>query len=453
MHVRLIRGAPLLFVALALAVASSGPATGPAGAGPAQPQVLQPVPDSDGTEQDPAAVARVIEPLATAKVMGKQAATVVVDAASGKVLYDDDGGTGLVPASTNKIPTAIGAIRAYRGDERLRTRVTAAGDTIYLVGAGDPLLASRKPQPETGQPDYPSPTSLQALVRRTAAALKSRGSLDVVLKFDDSLFSGPDWGPEWPEYYRTSGIVSPVSALMVDDGRVGGQWGPKVEDPALAAAQRFAELLRGQGIAISGVKRGTSPDGAAEVAAVESVPVNEIAGQALTYSDNDTAEALFRLAGIGAGYGGSFAGGSRAVREALESLDVSTIGAEFADGSGLSQRNRLPAKALTEMMRRAVAGTQGLWPVASGLAVAGVTGTLRYRFVAPETADAAGWVRGKTGTLNYVSSLAGYVQSASGRVLVFAAIANEAKSSSDAAATIDKIAARIADCGCPGEAR
>lgn len=65
----------------------------------------------------------------------------------------------------------------------------------------------------------------------------------------------------------------------------------------------------------------------------------------------------------------------------------------------------------------------------------------------------AGWVRGKTGTLNYVSSLAGFMQSRSGRVLVFASIANEATSSFDAATQIDKIVAAAADCGCPGAAR
>lgn len=443
----------LTIIVLALVAAAGALRTGSAGAEDAPLTVLVPVAANSGAEQDPARVAARIGRLATAKVMGKKAGTVVLDADTGKVLYDDDGATVLTPASTNKIAAAVGVLSAYGGDKNLRTRVTLDRGTIYLVGAGDPLLVSRKPQSQPGDPVYPAHTSMQALARNTAASLKQQGVSAVRLRYDDSLFTGPSWGPQWPDYYRTSGIVSPVSALMVDDGRVGGQWGPKVEDPAQAAAQRFADLLKKHGVAASQIKRAKSPGAAPEIASVDSVPVHEIVAEALTTSDNDTAESLFRLAGVGAGYGGSFTGGSRAVRDAIESAGVSTVGAEFADGSGLSQLNKISPKTLAQIMMRAVAGDDGLWPIASGLAVAGVNGTLRYRFDEPQTMDAAGWVRGKTGTLNYVSSLAGYVQSKSGRVLVFASIANEAASSADAAAKIDEIVARIAACGCPGGGR
>lgn len=425
----------------------------PAGAESAPLVVLEPVAQDSGGEQNPAQVSAKIDRLAKSKVMGKKSGTIVMDAMTGQVLYDDEADTALVPASTNKIPTGVGVLAANGGSKRLQTRVTLESGTLYLIGGGDPLLVSRPPAPGQTGPVYPAPTSMKKLVADTATALKGQGLTQVQLRFDDSLFSGPDWGPEWPEYFRTSGIVSPVSALIVDDGRVGGQWGVKVEDPADAAAQRFAELLRKQGVRVSGIRGEKSPGSAQEIASVSSVPIYELVGQALTTSDNDTAEMLFRLAGVGAGYGGSFDGGARAVRDAVESAGVSTVGATFADGSGLSKLDQIPPKMLAQILRRAVSGEGGMWPVASGLAVAGVTGTLLYRFDQPTTKSAAGWVRGKTGTLNYVSSLAGYVQSRSGRLLVFASIANEARSSSDAAAKIDEIAARVAECGCPGDGR
>jgi D-alanyl-D-alanine carboxypeptidase/D-alanyl-D-alanine-endopeptidase (penicillin-binding protein 4) len=189
------------------------------------------------------------------------------------------------------------------------------------------------------------------------------------------------------------------------------------------------------------------------VASVSSAPVFQLVEQALTTSDNQTAENLFRLAGRAGGFGGSFTGGGQAVAKALDQVGISAVMANFSDGSGLSRENHLTVTLLTDILRRAVRSEDGLWPIASGLAVAGVNGTLRNRFATPETSTAAGWLRGKTGTLNYVSSLAGFVQSRSGRVLLFASIGNEAMSSFEAGAQIDQIIAAAADCGCPGEDR
>ncbi len=419
------------------------------------PPVLAPVTRESGQRQDPAQVAARLTPLVADKKLGKQAATTVRDAESGDSLFDDEGAVPLIPASTNKIPTTAAVLTFGDPDRRLTTKVTRTGNDLVLVGGGDPLLVSHKPAVEPGYPVYPAPTSLRALAKRTAAQLRGSNTTTVTLAVDDSFFEGPAWEPSWPEYYRTEGIVAPVSALIVDDGRVGGgQWAPISEDPAVEAGRTFAGLLRKEGIKVGGdVKRGRSGDGAAEVAAVESAPLFELVQQALTSSDNQTAENLFRLAGRYAGSGASFTGGSQAVGKALDQLGISTVMTKFIDGSGLSRDNRLTTTLLTDLLRRAVASEGGLWPIASGLPVAGVSGTLRGRFAAPETAAAAGWLRGKTGTLNYVSSLAGYVQSRSGRLLVFASLANDAKSTFEAGAQIDKIAAAAADCGCPGSGR
>lgn len=418
--------------------------------------VLEPVRSDTGSEQDPGQVAARLSPLTSeTKKLGKRAATVVIDAESGQILFDDEGATALIPASTNKIPTSAAVLTAGDPDRRLVTRVTRSDGQLILIGGGDPLLTSRRPDRQPGYPTYPKHTSLRDLAGQTAERLRGLSVQRTRLKVDDSFFEGPAWNPSWPEYYRTEGIVAPVSALIVDDGREGGgEWAPISTDPALAAGRVFADLLRARGIKVTGdIGRARSPDTAEELARVESAPIFELVQQTLTTSDNQTAENLFRLAGRFAGFGGSFEGGSRAVQKSLESLGISSVMCSFADGSGLSRDNALTANLLTDVLRRAVRSQDGLWPIASGLAVAGVNGTLRNRFASTETNDAAGWLRGKTGTLNYVSSLAGYVQSRSGRLLVFASLANEAKSSFEAGAQIDKIAAAAADCGCPGDAR
>jgi len=424
-----------------------------AGAEGATLTVLPPVPADAGIEQDPAQVAQQISSQAKAKQLGKKSGLFVMDASTGEVLFDQNGAAPLVPASNEKIPTAVGVLSAYGANERITTRVTQVGQTLYLIGAGDPLLASRKPPNSATEPQYPALTSMKALVRDAAAAVAATGAGEFDIKYDNSLFTGPDWGPDWPQYFRTSGIVSPVSALIVDDGSLGGRWGAKVADPAEEAGLRFAQMLKKAGVSVGEVSAGKSPAEATEVATVASVPIHEMVYQTLTTSDNDTAEMLFRLAGVAAGYGGSFTGGAQAVRAALAEIGVSADGMQFADGSGLSRENRMSAQLLTQILRRAVNSQDGLWSLASGLAVGGATGTLRYRFDDQLTSDGGGWVRGKTGTLNYVSSLGGFVQSKSGRVLVYAVIANDAKSSFDASTKIDQLVAKLANCGCPGSDR
>lgn len=452
--IRRFRGIPLLLAGLlAIFLLLLGSAPPRAGAEDVALTVLPPLPTDAGIEQDPALVAQQLAGTAKAKQLGKQTGLFVMDAGTGQVLFDQGGALPLIPASNEKIPTAVGVLSALGANERIKTRVTKVGKTLYLVGGGDPLLASRKPPASMTDPVYPELTSMKALVRDTAAAVSTTDGSGFDIKYDNSLFVGPDWGPDWPEYFRTSGIVSPVSALTVDDGSVDGKWGAKVADPAEEAGRRFAQLLKNAGVSVANVSAGTSPAEATEVAAVESVPIYQMVEQTLTTSDNDTAEMLFRLAGIGAGYDGSFNGGARAVTEGLGAIGISSDGMKFADGSGLSRENLVSAELLVQILRRAVNSEDGLWSVASGLAVGGATGTLRYRFDDQMTSDGGGWVRGKTGTLNYVSSLGGFVQSKSGRVLVYAAIANDAKSSFDASAKIDQLVAKLSNCGCPGSDR
>lgn len=426
--------------------------TAPAGAqDDLAPQVLPPVAVADTTApaQDPAALSRRIAGLATDKKIGARTGTIVVDSTGGDVLYDDDGHAGLIPASTIKIATATAALRFIGPNTRLATKTTRAPGSanVYLVGGGDATLVSAPTKPDRTAPDNPPTTSLKALARDTVGTLKAQGLLGIELKVDDGLFSGPDWGPEWPEYFRTSGIAAPVQALSVDKGRI-GKWGPGSPDPAKEAGAVFARLLRKQGIKVASVERGRSTREAQDLAQVRSAPVYELVGHMLAHSDNDLAESLFRLSGIAAGFGGSFAGGGKAVEKALGEVGVGTAMANFADGSGLSKQDRVSPKLLAEILTRVVRNQDGLWAIGTGLAVAGVSGTLRNRFRVPETKAAAGLIRAKTGTLNGVTALAGFVRSSSGRVLVFATLANEVENTYEAVTLIDRIATDVTTCGC-----
>jgi serine-type D-Ala-D-Ala carboxypeptidase/endopeptidase (penicillin-binding protein 4) len=120
---------------------------------------------------------------------------------------------------------------------------------------------------------------------------------------------------------------------------------------------------------------------------------------------------------------------------------------QLSDASGLSRLDRLSAADLVAVLR-AVLGQPELRPLLAGLPVAGLTGTVADRFRRGPPRAGAGVVRAKTGTLSGVSALAGHVVDDEGRVLVFAFLTDRAPSTDPAEDALDRLASRLAECGC-----
>jgi len=122
-------------------------------------------------------------------------------------------------------------------------------------------------------------------------------------------------------------------------------------------------------------------------------------------------------------------------------------GAGLVDGSGLAASDRVPALALARVLRLATT-TPRLRYLLAGLPVAAWSGTLADRYLRGAARAGAGVIRAKTGTLTGVSALAGLVHDRSGRLLVFAFVADRAGATSAAEAALDDLAGRLAGCGC-----
>ena len=164
----------------------------------------------------------------------------------------------------------------------------------------------------------------------------------------------------------------------------------------------------------------------------------------LLESDNVVAEAMARQAALAKKLPGTFAGGAQATQAALTELGVND-GEFLVDGSGLSDDNRVTTKQLTDVLYRAASSKYPqLRAIMSGLPVAGYSGTLINR----DQGSGMGSVRAKTGTLNHVNSLAGYVVDADGRLLTFAVVADATNNRVRAEGALDRLAAGIAACGC-----
>ncbi|MCX4686380.1 D-alanyl-D-alanine carboxypeptidase/D-alanyl-D-alanine-endopeptidase [Kitasatospora purpeofusca] len=382
----------------------------------------------------------------------------VADAADGRLLYGKGENTAATPASTTKLATSVAALSLIPGDTRLATRVVknAATGGITLVGGGDPTLTALPADQVqvAGVPADPdtAPASLDALARQTAAALKAAGTTTVVLDYDVTLYTGPLLHKN-----HDAENIAAVTPLMVDEGKVDpkslADAPARVTDPAGAAAESFANLLKAQGVTVQGKAKAAAAQAAADapvLGRVDSPTMARLVERMLTTSDNTLAEAIARQAAIAAHQPAAFEGAATAVTQELTRLGVPMTGVVLNDGSGLHPGNAIPPAVLVKLLALAASAQHPtLRPVLTGLPIAGFTGTLGKRFGAGSgAADAAGLVRAKTGSLSGVNTLAGTVVDADGRQLAFALMTRTAAPVDTARAAMDRVVARLAACGC-----
>ncbi|MFD9789697.1 D-alanyl-D-alanine carboxypeptidase/D-alanyl-D-alanine-endopeptidase [Streptomyces sp. NPDC059070] len=392
-------------------------------------------PAHDPAASSATALPQLLGPLLASSGLGPRPAAAVYDTATGRQIYGERADTAMTPASTIKIATAVAALSALGPDHRIPTTVAATADAraLTLVGGGDPTLGT---------------DGLRALADTTARALRARGVTQVALGYDTSRYSGPELHPIGPNEN-----LARVVALMTDEGRTDGSDSgpaPRTGDPAGDTARTFVSLLAERGVTASTPRPGRAPDGAAELARTLSAPLSDLVERMLTNSDNDLAEALARQTAIAGGRPADFAGAASAVADRLAALGLpQSAGVHFADGSGLDRDDRVTAQLLTLLLARAAdPGHPELRPVLTGLPVAGFTGTLRARYGAASAGT--GLVRAKTGTLSGVNALAGTVVDADGHLLAFAFLASDTPGPDAAQRALDRLAERLATCGCHG---
>jgi D-alanyl-D-alanine carboxypeptidase/D-alanyl-D-alanine-endopeptidase (penicillin-binding protein 4) len=482
----------LLIVVLAIPVAMMA---APAFVGPGQPpaspappawqqspatlaprQGLSPLQDSAPVPL-PSAVSAQLETLLKADGGGGFTG-LVQDALTGQVLFDRGGSDNRIPASNMKLLTAVAALRALGPDQRFSTRVMAgpAAGQVVLTGGGDVLLGAGDSMPA----QVMGHAGLATLAASTIAALKEKGTAgQVTVLVDDSLFSGPVLNPAWAQGDVEAGEQAPLYPLALNSARFdpAATTGPRPQDSAVTAAQAFAVQLKAAGAAAGltvadGVARfkaspgpassgqtpagpaASGPDaeggGPAVLAEVQSATVSQQVDLMLQTSDNYLAEVLGRMSAVAAGQPGSNTGATEAVRKQLTELGIPTDTMRLADVCGLALDNQVSARQFAEVVRAITSGTDTrLRAALAGFPVAGLTGTLGARYGDNATARGAGLVRAKTGTLNSVIALSGYVVDADSRLLVFSFIGNGltpgAVGNKEA---LDRAATALAACGC-----
>jgi D-alanyl-D-alanine carboxypeptidase/D-alanyl-D-alanine-endopeptidase (penicillin-binding protein 4) len=138
---------------------------------------------------------------------------------------------------------------------------------------------------------------------------------------------------------------------------------------------------------------------------------------------------------------GTTASGLAMVRTWLQGLGLDLSGVVLADGSGLSDDNRVPAGLQATVLARAAADFEIGPELMGSLPIGGADGTLSDRFAADESRRR---VRAKTGRIAGALSLAGYAVNRDGHTFAFAVVANQPRGTLDAVhQSIDRLIAEV----------
>ncbi len=304
-----------------------------------------------------------------------------------------------------------------------------------------------------------------------SGAVTSAWSPDVdYYTLDNEMTVAPQGQPANPGIYRPPGILSVRTWGTI--APTGLHVTLAQEDPAEFAATAFEQALVARGVKVTGspetrhklltdtadfaderalplqlapvqfITIAAPIEGRRVLGALVSVPMVEDIKVTLKTSQNLHAELLLRLLGKTEGSDGSFVQGARVVRQFLVDCGISDNDFFLYDGSGMSPDDRVSPRAFTHLLSWATRQPWGAeWRDA--FPIGGVDGTLENRF---KNSPLKGKLWAKTGTLNEVNALSGYLTAASGRTLAFSILVNGHRPDSDVEAqAIDRIAQVIAD--------
>ncbi len=351
---------------------------------------------------------------------------------NGRVIFERLSSEPVIPASAQKLLTAIALLENFGPEHRFSTRVISQNQPVngilegdlWVVGGGDPLLMTAN-YAERYKDPFPY-TNIQDLALKIVSSGINQITGAVI--GDESLFDDMRFVDTWPERFRYTDQKQsgPLSALSLNAGFV--RWDPvkesngfntPAEDPAKYAASVLEEILKDNGITINETaKSGASPDYAYfEIARIDSPEMSEMISKMLLGSDNTTAEVLLKGLSARDELPGTSRAGTAIVVQSLKDSGYYMEGVEVADASGLDYGNRVTCRLLTELL------DEGFYSpnLKKSLPITGKSGTLRKRLV---DTPAEGRVRGKTGSLNGVISLTGTVDTLFDRNLSFAFVTN-----------------------------
>lgn len=397
---------------------------------------------------------------------------IVKSLTTGEIIYEHNPDKMYIPASNEKIITSVSALSLLGKDYRFKTDFFSGGGIsngvlhggLYIKGYGDPTLSE-------GHLGY------------IVFQLKQRGVKEIKGKIvvDDSYFGKNRYAKGWKEEWKDDFYSPAISALSfnyniielkVYASKSGNKPAIKIEprgsgievinkavtsskkgalkttwqddetivlsgrikpratvtlkipvlNPTLLTGNIIKNAIEEAGIKVSGpVVADKVPRWANIIYTHYSDPLSDVINEYNKNSVNIIGENLMKT--LGAEYKstpGTWDKGSAVISEFLNEVGIKN-GFKVVDGSGLSLLNRVSPETLTDILSYAYEDKLISTDFVDSLPVAGIDGTLRKRF---KQSEVQGRVRAKTGYLNNVRALSGYVFTKKGDVLVFSILSN-----------------------------
>ena len=322
-----------------------------------------------------------------------QIAVMVYDLTADSVLFSHQAKQQLRPASTMKVITAVTALDVLGSGYLFKTRLSCTGEPIdgtltgnlYCRGGMDPALSADD-----------LAAMAESVKRMGIDTLRGNVCADLSMKDTKRWGEGWCWDDDNP-------VLTPLTV------------GKK--DRFLA---RFCTALREAGVVVCGdTLTAVTPRDAREVC-VRTHDIDRILLRMMKNSDNLYAEALFYQTAAAAGQGPATAVRARQeTNRIIQRMGLNPADYYVADGSGLSLYNYVTAELEVAFLRYAYGRSSIYGHLLPALPLAGADGTLEKRMT---TGFARRNVQAKTGTLQAVSSLAGYLTAGNGHRLCFSII-------------------------------
>ncbi|HEY9085621.1 MAG TPA: D-alanyl-D-alanine carboxypeptidase/D-alanyl-D-alanine-endopeptidase [Candidatus Tyrphobacter sp.] len=438
----------------------------------------------DGAPWTTAQIARLrhgIDALLRAPTLrGAQIGFLAIDATRAIVLYSRNADEEFMPASNFKLLAGSAALRRLGINFAYVTTVLADAapsggvldGNLYLRGGGDSLL---------GAADLDAAAAAVA----AAGVTRVTGSVVTDASHDDRQRLGYGWSwDDLPYYYAPvvtaleleDGVVhvrmipgsaagTPVvlrvtpesSAFTIDDrlrtgprgshdtsdivrpwdeprtirltgnyplgARESGDLEPSVPDPESYAGDVFARALAARGVAVSGgVRSGRTPARPITLWSHDSLAMPKLLARFWYPSDNLMGELLLKELGVMRfGEPGTDAHGAIVERQYLRSIGVDPDTVSIADGSGLSQYDRITPRDLVAILQSDWRGPDRD-VVIDALPLSGVRGTLRRAYIGT---PAERRVYAKTGSISHVRTISGFVVTRTHGVITFSLLINQ----------------------------
>ncbi len=382
----------------------------------------------------------------------------VINARTGKTLYEHNADKPIIPASNMKVVTSAAALEYLGPDYKFTTKVGLLDKTLVVIGGGDPLLADQATDKKHGRaPGW--------IFTDIIAALKDAGVTSVNnIVIDTTFFDDNRVHPNWPRDQLNRPYACEVSGLNFNcncigittkntRGRISVTVTPKtdyvqlinkvrptskgnsavgayrntkpnkltlkgkcrkeagfdvaIERPAEFFGFVLAERLAAASIKVTGELQGRliKNDSRIRILRTYSTPMSDVLARCNTDSLGLAAEALVKTisAEKNARLNGAWPHGLTLVARYLTSLNIDEKEFYLDDGSGLSKDNKLSPNAVTTVLLDVYKGRNRRFYMDS-LALAGTNGTIAKYF---KEKKYKGKIFGKTGYVNLAKSFSG----------------------------------------------